>query len=307
MLRVRMLTWIGHCHGESGTLVVTSTATTREAIAAKQAAENFPVALRALPAALRRDLTALYRVARTIDDLGDEGGAGSTTEMRLAMLDDYEAQLRRTWAGEAIARPELVELSVSVRARDLSIEPFLSLVAANRLDQVQATYANWADLRHYCTLSADPIGRTVLEIVDASTPDNVARSDQVCTALQVLEHCQDVAEDRRRGRTYLPADDLARFGVADADLDAGVTSKALRAAVEFEVDRAHSLLESGRTLVRSLRGTARLAVTGFVAGGLATVDALHRCDFDVINPAVSAKPSRRSTARHAFVLLAGRS
>jgi squalene synthase HpnC len=282
--------------------VVTASTSTTGAVAAKQAAENFPVALRALPAALRRDLSALYAVARAIDDIGDDA-AGD----RLTMLDDYEAQLRRTWAGESITRPELVDLSVTVRARGLSIEPFLNLVAANRLDQAQATYATWADLRHYCTLSADPIGRSVLEIFGAATPDNVARSDQVCTALQVLEHCQDVAEDRRRGRTYLPADDLARFDVGAADLDRTVTRPPVRAVVGFQVDRAHSLLESGRTLVRSLRGSGRLAVAGYVAGGLATVDALHACNFDVLNPAVSAKPSKGATVRHGLRLLAGRS
>lgn len=262
--------------------------------------ENFPVASRLLPGRLRRDLRALYVVARAIDDLGDEAVGD-----RLALLAEFETDLRRVWTADAPRSPVLARLVPTVRQRGLSIQPFLSLVAANRLDQVQSTYPTWADLRHYCTLSADPVGRIVLEILEAVSDERLARSDDVCTALQLLEHCQDVAEDRRRGRTYLPLEDLTRFGVHDADLDAAVTAPPVRSVVAYEVDRARALLDSGSPLVRSLRGAGKVAVAGYVAGGLATVDALRRTDFDVL--AVVPSPRRRNTARHAVRLLTGRS
>jgi squalene synthase HpnC len=261
--------------------------------------ENFPVALRLLPARLRRDLSAVYGVARAIDDLGDDAPGD-----RLALLAEFEADLRRIWTGKTPTRTVLVRLVPTVNARRLSIEPFLALLAANRLDQERSSSDSWADLKHYCSLSADPIGRIVLEVIGATGDDLVAWSDDVCTALQVLEHCQDVAEDRGRGRTYLPADDLQAHGVQPADLDAPTTSPAVRALVSHEVERAEMLLASGRLLVRRLRGAGRVAVAGYVAGGLATADALRRADFDVL--AVVPKPRTRDTARHALRLLVGR-
>jgi phytoene/squalene synthetase len=141
----------------------------------------------------------------------------------------------------------------------------------------------------------------------------VALSDDVCTALQLLEHCQDVAEDRRRGRMYLPLADLADHGVHESDLDADVTTPAVRAVVAFEVARAEALLGSGPQLVKTLRGAGRVAVAGYVAGGLATVDALRRADFEVLGldsakgRDVVPSPRRRDIARHALRLLAGRS
>jgi squalene synthase HpnC len=263
--------------------------------------ENFTVASRLLPQALQRDLRAVYDVARAIDDLGDDA-AGD----RMRLLDEYDADLRRVWVSGDPQRAELRRLVVTVAARRLAMAPFLDLVEANRLDQVQSAYPTWADLRHYCSLSADPVGRIVLEVFAASTEQRVAWSDDVCTALQVLEHCQDVAEDRRRGRTYLPAEDLARHGVADDDLDATVTSAAVRSVIGHEVYRARQLLASGRPLVRSLRGLGRWAVAGYVAGGLATADALQRNDFDVLAPGRSLQPRRLDTLRHAAALVAGR-
>jgi squalene synthase HpnC len=244
-------------------------------------------------------LRVVYDFARTVDDLGDEA-AGD----RLALLAGFEADLRLAWTDTEPRLPVVQRLVPVVRAHQLAIDPFLGLVAANRLDQQQSSYPTWNDLRHYCTLSADPVGRIVLALTNSVTQRRVGLSDDVCTALQVLEHCQDVGEDRRRGRIYLPLEDLASYGVAEADLDAGVTSTPVRRLVAHEVNRAVELLASGVPLVRSLRGSARLAVAGFVAGGLATADALRRADHDVLARAIT--PRKRDVLRHAAQLLGGR-
>jgi squalene synthase HpnC len=268
--------------------------------ASGESGENFPVAMRVLPGRLRRDLRAVYGVARAIDDLGDDAPGD-----RLALLAAFETDLRRVWTTEAPQSPVLARLVPTVREHNLSIEPFLALIAANRLDQEKSAYPTWAELRHYCSLSADPVGRIVLAILGALTDDRLAGSDDVCTALQLLEHCQDVAEDRQRGRTYLPLEDLAIHGVAEGDLDGKVTSEPVRALVAYEVDRARVLLGNGPPLVRSLHGAGRVAVAGYVAGGLATAKALRRADFDVL--AVVPAPRRRDTMRYAARLWMGRS
>jgi squalene synthase HpnC len=283
-------------------------AVTREAVTLrdKQRAENFPVAMRVLPGRYREHLIAVYDFARTVDDLGDEA-AGNRT----ALLDEFGADLATIWVGgtpqPAVWSAVLRRLSSTVRACDLPREPFENLVEANRRDQRISRYPTFDDLRAYCALSADPVGRIVLGIFGAGQraggPDPVAveLSDRVCTALQLVEHWQDVAEDRRAGRVYLPADDLVRYGVAETDLDSAATPATVRQLMAFETDRAAALLDSGAPLVGRLRGWARLAVAGYVAGGRAAIDALRRADFDVLTQ--TPKGRRRDVVRHLLRLL----
>jgi squalene synthase HpnC len=243
----------------------------------RQRSENFPVALRVLPRRLRTDLGAVYQVARVIDDLGDAAPGDRT-----AQLEAFAADLGTIWAGGTPQAPVLRRLAGTVHARDLPREPFDKLIRANLVDQRVSGYPTFADLLGYCELSAEPVGRIVLGVFGAGTPDRIAWSDRICTALQLIEHWQDVAEDRRAGRIYLPAEDLRRFGVAPADLDAARSGPALRELIAFEAGRARELLLGGLPLLRELRGWARLAITGYVAGGLAALDGLRRSDWEVL-------------------------
>lgn len=256
-----------------------------------RAGENFSVAGRLLPATLRRDLLAIYAYARSVDDIGDEGSLAAPD--RLAALAAVDADLDRLFAGEHPRLGFVAGLAGTVAVHRLPREPFADLVAANRQDQHVSSYASWAELRDYCRLSAEPVGRLVLGVVGAATADRVAAADRICTGLQVVEHLQDVGEDARAGRVYLPADDLARFGVATADLTAPTSRRELRGLLAFEGARARDLLQSGSMLVSSLRGAPRLAVAGFVAGGLAALDALAGAGWDVLVEQV--RPRRSQT------------
>ena len=206
--------------------------------------ENFPVALRVLPRSLRRRLETIYGFARLVDVIGDE-----YTGDRDTALDEVEADLDRAFAGNA-EHPLLQRVTRFVRETGAPKEPFLRLIEANRLDQRKTRYESWDELAHYCTLSANPVGELVLHAVGQATPERIRWSDDVCTALQVAEHMQDVDEDRARGREYLPAGDLSA--------------------------RGRELLASGIPLVKSLRGWGKIAVAGYVGGGLAAFDALER-------------------------------
>jgi phytoene/squalene synthetase len=132
-------------------------------------------------------------------------------------------------------------------------------------------------------------------------PAAIELSDRVCAALQLIEHWQDVAEDRRAGRLYLPQEDLTAFGVAEAELDGTVASPALRRLMAFQITRAADLLDSGAPLIGLLSGWARLAVAGYLAGGRAALDALRRADGDVLGGA--ALPRRRDMLRHLVSVL----
>jgi len=255
-------------------------------VAAQQSGENFPVALRVLPRQARRHLQAIYGYARFVDDLGDEA-AGD----RLQLLDAVDADLDRLYAGARPTLPVLTALAPTVRACGLPAEPFRALVQANRVDQRVTRYQSWAELVGYCELSANPVGRLVLHIAGQATPARIAQSDDVCTALQVIEHLQDIGEDYRAGRIYLPQQDMVEYGVTERDLGAASAPPALRGLIASEARRAGQLLDAGRPLVAGLRGWARLAVAGFVGGGRAAVTGIAGVHFDTLRQAVH--PARR--------------
>jgi squalene synthase HpnC len=249
-------------------------------------AENFPVALRLLPGRERARLRACYDAVRTIDDVSDRT-PGDATAALLAL----RADLDRIWTpGPAPESPVLRRLAGTVRELGLTAQPFHDLIAAGLADQRVTEYPTFEDLRGYCRLSADPVGRLVLATFDVRDPAAEPLSDQICTALQLLEHWQDVAEDRRMGRVYLPAEDRKRFGVEPSDLDAHRASPAVRDLLRFETVRAAELLAAGSALVGRLRGFARIAVAGYVAGGLATVQALRRAGYDSLSATPRPRP-----------------
>lgn len=265
----------------------------------KERTENFPVALRMLPREPRAHLRAVYDVARVIDDLGDRADGD-----RVAQLEAFRADLATVWHGGTPRAAVLRRLVPTARACALPQEPFDHLVQANLWDQKVHAYPTFADLRAYCALSAAPVGRIVLAVFGASTPRTVELSDRVCTALQLVEHWQDVAEDRRAGRVYLPQEDLAAFGVSEADLDGTETCAPLRHLIAFETERAAALLESGTALVAMLRGWARLAVAGYVAGGRAAIDGLRRANWAIMSG--SPGTTRLAVVRHLSGLVWGR-
>ena len=250
--------------------------------------ENFPVASLLLAKRVRAHLLAVYGFARLVDDAGDEA-AGD----RLALLDELEADLERVWDG-APRNPLIARLQPTVAACGLQIEPFRRLIEANRRDQLVDRYETYEDLLGYCELSANPVGELVLRIFAAATPERIALSDKVCSALQLAEHWQDVGEDHARGRIYLPLEDLKRFGVGETDLGAPAASPALRSLLEFEVRRARELLDEGAPLVRTLSGQAKLAVAAFVAGGRSALRAVERAGYEVLGPPPRAGHARRA-------------
>ncbi|ACU97320.1 squalene synthase HpnC [Saccharomonospora viridis] len=239
--------------------------------------ENFPVALHVLPPRYRRHLLTLYAFARMVDDIGDAAPGD-----RLLQLDRISAELDRMYAGRTGDDPLFQRLAYTVSECELPQSELERLVEANRRDQVVHRYRTFDELLDYCALSANPVGRLVLRVFGVSTERRAHLSDRICSALQVLEHCQDVAEDACAGRIYLPRHDLDRFGVVEEDLMAAQASTGVRAVVALQVQRAVRLLDEGGPLVDDLRGAARLAVAGYVAGGRATARALVDAGFDVL-------------------------
>lgn len=270
-----------------------------QAVLARARHENFPVALRLLPASDRRHLMSVYGFARLVDDIGDELPPGE----RHAALDWVEAELERALAGRA-THPLLVALGRTVAACDLPVRSLRDLVAANRLDQVVTSYRTYDQLLGSCELSANPVGRLVLAVFGAATPERAALSDDVCTGLQLAEHLQDVGEDARRGRVYLAEEDRLAWGCTVDDLLAPTAGAALRGVVATYTVRARQLLLSAVPLAASLTGRHRLALAGFAAGGLAALDAVEAAGGDVLGVACRPAPARRAAL--AAAVAAGR-
>jgi squalene synthase HpnC len=241
--------------------------------------ENFRVASRLLPASGRRDLMDVYRYARFVDEIGD-----SYQGDRLEALDWLEADLRRALSGASGVHPIVAGAADLVRRKRVSADPLIDLVEANRRDQNVSRYESFDELLDYCRLSANPVGRLVLQLFGASTPERERWSDSICSGLQLVEHWQDVGEDARAGRVYLPAEDLRTFGVDPSELlTEGPASAPLRSVMAFECKRARELLDSGTPLITSVRGRLKLAVAGFWAGGQAALDALENHGFDPLS------------------------
>jgi squalene synthase HpnC len=284
---------------------------TPQTVAAKAAYENFPVALRMLPRTYRQRLMAVYVFARTADDLGDEAPVAE----RLALLADLEADVHALYAsigepGGASGRPSgdgaarrsrigesahaaVAGLRQTVLQCEVPMQPFVDLIRANQQDQVVARYSTFEDLAGYCRLSANPVGRIVLHVFGTYSAGRAEQSDSICTGLQLAEHWQDVAEDLRAGRIYLPLDDMAVHGCDEQDLAAPHAGPMVRELMAFEVGRARSLIDAGAPLIGTLRGAARAAVAGYVAGGRAALAAIEAADYDVM--AVTPRPGKART------------
>jgi squalene synthase HpnC len=266
--------------------------------AVKAGGENFPVALRLLPGRYRGHLLAVYSFARTVDDAGDL----APPDQRQQLLGELTADVGRLYAAGEPPRLAVVRgLADAVADCRLPMQPFLDLIRANEQDQLVTRYETFADLLGYCTLSANPVGRIVLHIFGSYTPDRARLSDAVCTGLQLAEHWQDVGEDMRAGRIYLPAADMRSHGCTEQDLLASQAGPQLRSLLAFETGRARALIDEGAPLVGTLHGWARAAVAGYVAGGRAALAAIAAAGHDVL--AATPRPSKRRTAAELITAL----
>jgi squalene synthase HpnC len=230
--------------------------------------ENFPVASWLCPPRLRPAITAIYRFARTADDIADEGDAPAG--QRLADLAAFRADLR---AGKTSTRwPGVFDpLASAIATFSLPVALLDQLLDAFLQDVVKHEYADRADLLDYCRRSANPVGRLLLHLYRIGDAAALARSDAICTALQLINFWQDLSIDLPRGRVYLPQADCRRFGVAPEQLRVGYGGSAVRALVADACAWARALMEEGAPLVHAVPGRAGLELRLVVQGGLRTL------------------------------------
>jgi squalene synthase HpnC len=241
--------------------------------------ENFPVASLLLPRPLRRPVAAIYRFARTADDFADEGERDDGT--RLALLDGYRARLDAIARDEPLDDPLFRELAQIIREHGLDLQLFRDLLSAFSQDVTTKRYRTFADVLDYSRRSANPVGRLLLGLFRADTAENVRRSDAICTALQLVNFWQDVALDWTKGRVYLPGDELARFGVTEAQIARGDASGRWADLMAFQVARTRDMMREGAPLARAVGGRIGLELALVVAGGTRILDKIAAAGGDV--------------------------
>ena len=244
---------------------------------AKRHYENFTVASRLLPRALRQHFYNIYAYCRGADDLADQSG---DPQQALALLDWWEGLLRQCYRGQA-DHPVFIALAETIEAFSIPADPFVDLLAAFRQDQQVARYETVDQLLNYCRYSANPVGRLVLHLGGCCDEPRWLLADSVCTGLQLANFCQDVALDLARGRVYLPQTHCRRYGYDEAAFARHECNEAFRHLLEAEVAEAEGWLHRGLPLVSMVPKELRLPVALFVHGGLAILAAIRDVDYDV--------------------------
>lgn len=250
--------------------------------------ENFLVASLLLPRRLHQPFYNVYAFCRTADDLADES---ESPEAALRDLDGYQAKLDAVFDGAAVDGAAIdgaavdglfLALANTIHQFHLPKQPFDDLLEAFRQDQLKTRYATFGEVIDYCRRSANPVGRMVLGLVGSSGDRAYELSDEICTGLQLANFLQDVSRDFQKGRIYLPANEMERFGVEETMFERNETPRPLRQLLASECDRAEAFFERGLGLVQLVPRWFASDVRLFAHGGLATLQAIRRIDFDVL-------------------------
>jgi squalene synthase HpnC len=270
--------------------------------------ENFSVATWFLPKSLHQHFFNVYAYCRISDDLGDETG---DTQVSLALLDRWEQELNATYDSlegrgnaEAVRHPVFIALAETIRECAIPRHEFSDLLTAFRQDQTVTRYETFEDLLGYCKNSANPVGHLVLYLCRYTDAERQQLSDYTCTALQLANFWQDVSVDWKKGRVYLPLEDLRRFGVSEEQIAAGKFNGQFRELMRFEVERAREWFKRGLPLVKMVNRTLALDLELFSRGGLAILRAIEKQDHDVLAQRPSLSKLRK--AELACRALAGR-
>jgi squalene synthase HpnC len=250
--------------------------------------ENFPVASVFLPQHLRTPIALIYSFARQADDFADEGEL--TVERRLELLNDFRDELDLL---HAYIKPQTAffnTLGAMIKANKLPYEPFYDLLNAFSQDVTKTRYANYDEVLDYCSRSANPIGRLLLHLYGQSNTSNTQLSDNICSALQIINFLQDIAIDFKKNdgkqRIYLCQDEMAAFGITESQIQEFVDKKQTtddnwQQFMLFNLHRVSALLYAGKPLGRILSGRIGFEMRMIIAGGERIISKMSQVNGDI--------------------------
>lgn len=239
--------------------------------------ENFTVVNWFLPKALRPHLCNIYAYCRTADDLADESPGPEIAKQRLL---EWRNRLEDCYQGRC-SDPVFIALRETILEFDIPMDPFSRLLDAFLQDQVKRRYQTWEELLGYCRNSANPVGHIVLYLFGYRDAGRRRLSDHTCTALQLLNFWQDVDSDLRRGRIYIPLQEMERFGYSEQDLLDKKYTPNYRNLMQHLCSRTRDLFQEGRRLLPLLGERERLYVRMFSDCGERLLDRIENRRFDV--------------------------
>ena len=264
--------------------------------------ENFIIANKFTPADKRQHIENIYAYCRYGDDLGDE--APFSDEIRWQLLDEWEDDLARAyglpkgkttpdelaeleangqapvpWSGVP-KHPILIAIAHTSTKVGIPYLPYWKLIQAFKMDQKKKRYETWEELRKYCYYSADPVGHLFLYVYGHDDEEMRAKADNTCTALQLANHWQDVSRDLQQGRSYLPTEDLERFGYTSIDLENRVADHRWKELMKYEVDRAQKWFDEGKTLWDDIDPLLAVDLQMFTMGGEAILESIRKQNYD---------------------------
>ena len=240
--------------------------------------ENFPVVSFLIRSDLRKHVAIIYWFARTADDFADEGDM--TVELRLEKLNQFEKNFNALKNGTCGSAYENA-LYLTIKEKNLNTQHFINLIQAFKQDVIKNRYENYNELLGYCMNSANPVGRLILELHDIRNEEAALYSDKICTALQITNFLQDFEPDYRKGRIYLPGDEMQHYGVSDFMFEERKINANFKQLIEFNVRRNHSLFEEGKNLIKFLKGRLKYEIKWTISGGELVMKKIRENDYNV--------------------------
>jgi len=244
--------------------------------------ENFPVASRLLPKHLRQPIAVIYAFARRADDFADEGDLSN--DERIAALTDFGNKLELIEQGKDVDDTTFIALADVIKQHQLPISLFHDLLTAFKMDVTKARYANFGEVMEYCRYSANPVGRLLLHLNKATSPQNLGYSDAVCSALQLTNFLQDISQDLEESdRIYLPQDEMEQYGVSEEDIRNKLTNSASQNLIQFQIQRTRKLMQAGAPIGKVLKGRMGLELRMTIMGGSRILYKLNQQHDDVFS------------------------
>ncbi|MDP3582686.1 MAG: squalene synthase HpnC [Ignavibacteria bacterium] len=246
---------------------------------AKSHYENFPVLSLTLPREVKKHIAVVYQFARQADDLADEGIVNP--EKRIQNLELFEKRFSDCLSGQFIT-DFWMALKNTINECDLTTQYFYDLLSAFKQDVSTKRYKDYNQLLDYCSRSANPVGRIVLEICGVRNEETFHHSDSICTALQLTNFYQDISVDWLKGRIYLPQDEMEKFGITENLFDEKQNNANFKSLLKFQIERTRNLFANGRNLLPFLPSSLLVQIKMTILGGEKILDKIEAIDYGVI-------------------------
>lgn len=250
--------------------------------------ENFPVVSFFIPHKLKKHIAVIYQFARQADDIADEGN--DAEEEKLQKLKVYKKEFTDCLSGNCV-NDFWGALKNTIDIFNLEHENFYNLLRAFKLDCTKKRFRNYDELLKYCSYSANPVGRIILELYGIKDEKIIPYSDSICTALQLTNFYQDVSFDYGNGRIYLPEDELRKHHVPQNVFELKRINVNFKSLMLYQIERVRNLFVHGKNILKYLPRSLRFQIKWTILGGEKILQKIKDLDYDVLNnrPKLSRK------------------